>query len=505
MQASQILSELPELLPFLKPDERAQIDKLLTMGRVWMPLVGPQTEALNSKADILFYGGAAGGGKTDLICGAALTQHIRTIIFRREGTQLQGIYQRLDEILGSRDGFNSQDRVWRYDDKLLEFGSCPNLGDENRYQGRPHDLIAFDEITHFLEFQFRFLMGWNRTTTDGQRCRVICSGNPPTSGEGEWVIDYWAPWLKGDHPNPAKPGELRWFATVDGKDIEVEGAEPFEHNGELIKPLSRTFIPSRIGDNPFLVASGYMSTLQSLPEPLRSQMLHGDFHAGGEDDPWQVIPETWVRQAQERWSDNALKGEMSSLGVDPARGGADETVVAARYDNWYAPLIAKPGVETPDGPSVAAIAIGAARNDAPIHVDSIGVGGSVVDHLKGTNVVPVDWRKGTEEKDKATGKLRFKNQRSLHWWRMREALDPDSGRDIQLPPDDKLRRDLCAPHFSVAGGKDGAVIVIEQKEVTQKRIGRSPDRGDAVVMANLDSQKRARKRKPIQYDNRGIV
>ena len=63
---------------------------------------------------------------------------------------------------------------------------------------------------------------------------------------------------------------------------------------DIIKPLTRTFIPSRVTDNPYLMATGYISTLQSLPEPLRSQMLKGDFEAGTEDDPWQVIPTQWV-------------------------------------------------------------------------------------------------------------------------------------------------------------------------------------------------------------------
>jgi hypothetical protein len=59
---------------------------------------------------------------------------------------------------------------------------------------------------------------------------------------------------------------------------------------KIITPVSRTFIPSRVTDNYFYVKSGYIATLQSMPEPLRSQMLEGDFNAGVEDDEWQVIP-----------------------------------------------------------------------------------------------------------------------------------------------------------------------------------------------------------------------
>ena len=473
------------------------------MGR-WIPTTGPQTEALYSEADILFYGGAAGGGKSDLICGAALTQHERSIIFRREGTQLQGIIQRFEELLGGRDGYNGQDRVWRVDERLIEFGSCPHLGDENRYQGRPHDFIGFDELPHFLEAQFRFLLGWNRSTTVGQRCRVICSGNPPTSGEGEWVIDFFGPWLNEDHRNPAEPGELRWFATVDGKDVEREDGKPFKHEGETIVPLSRTFIPARIADNPYLVNTGYMAVLQSLPEPLRSQMLHGDFRAGLEQDPWQVIPEDWVRAAQARWNEHARTGAMSSVGCDPSRGGDDEFVIACRYGDWFAPLIVKSGREVPDGPTGGGLVLSAVRHKAPIHVDVIGVGSSVVDSLSDLHVVEVDWRRGTREQTREET-MGFRNLRAQHWWRMREALDPDSDRAIALPPDERLRRDLCAPKWHLATGARGALIQIEQKEETIKRLGRSPDRGDAVVMAMIDTPKREARFPKLAYDHRGIV
>lgn len=192
--------ELTALIPFLTAKERAELDKLLTAGApVWAPMVNetdptipsPQAQAYDSDADILFYGGAAGGGKTDLIIGCALTRHRNSLILRREHRQHKGTIRRTQELVGSRDGFNSQDSVWKLPHgKYIEFGSCKDPGDEIGYQGRPHDLIAFDEITHFLESQFRFLQGWLRTTVEGQRCRIICAGNPPTSSEGDWVRAY---------------------------------------------------------------------------------------------------------------------------------------------------------------------------------------------------------------------------------------------------------------------------------------------------------------------------
>jgi hypothetical protein len=86
-----------------------------------------------------------------------------------------------------------------------------------------------------------------------------------------------------------------------------------------------------------------------LPEPLRSQMLNGDFKAGMVDDEWQVIPTAWVDAAMARWKPKDVLPEQDSLGVDVARGGKDETVIAPRYGNWYAELDCHEGKKTPDG------------------------------------------------------------------------------------------------------------------------------------------------------------
>lgn len=455
---------------------------------VWVPLPGPQRMALESPADILFYGGAAGGGKSDLLIGAAMTQHDRSIIFRREGTQLKGLLDRMTEIIGSRDGYNGNDKAWAYDGRQIEFGACPYLGDESKYQGRPHDLKCFDEIPLFLEAQFRFLCGWLRSAKKGQRRRIICAGNPPTDSDGEWVIRYWAPWLDKDHPNPAKPGELRWFTTIDGEDKEV-GPEPFYHNGKLVTPLSRTFIPSKIADNPYLIETGYEAQLQSLPEPLRSQMLDGSFTAGLGGDPFQVIPTEWVEMSQAKWTEDGHRGqEMDSLGADIARGGRDKTVIARRHGRWFDKALSYPGSDTPNGPVTAALIVAALRHGAPAHVDVIGVGGSVYDHLDGANihVVAVNNSKGSDEMDRSL-QLKFYNKRAELLWKMREALDPDyANENIILPPDPELKADLCCARWKLTSRG----IQVESKDEIKARIGRSPDKGDAYVLANIATLKR---------------
>jgi hypothetical protein len=481
-------------LKYLTPVELQELDALLaTDSKIWRPLPGPQSMAYESKADIIGYGGAAGGGKTDLACGKSLTQHRKVGIFRLNGTELTGVIDRFTELLGTRTGYNGQNNIWRTvrTDNVpvqIEFGSFPNLGDEKKYQGRPHDLLIFDEAANMRESQVRFLMGWLRTTVPGQRCQALLTFNPPTTSDGRWIIPFFGPWLDKKHPNPARPGELRWFATVDGKDVEVETGEEFIHNGEKIKPLSRTFIPSRISDNPYLMGTGYMAQLQSLPEPLRSQMLNGDFTAGMEDDPWQVIPTAWVEAAQARWVKPNKLDPMDSLGVDVARGGKDQTIIARRHGNWFDEPLVYPGNITPDGPTVAGLVIAAMRDRAVIHIDVIGVGSSPYDFLNENNqqVIGINVAEAALGLDKS-GRLRFKNLRSELWWRMREALDPANNHGIALPPDSRLLADLCAPTWKLSGQ---TLMVASREEIIEK-IGRSPDFASAYVLALIDSPKRS--------------
>lgn len=482
------LKELGRLLPHMSAEEKAELDGLLTDGLPqWLPQVGPQMAALESQADIIFYGGQAGGGKTDLILGAVLTQHEHSIVFRREAVQLVGIEERLTTILGTRKGYNSQTGVWRLpESRVLELGSVKEPDDWLKYQGRPHDLKAFDEITHFLEAQFRALIGWMRTDNPSVRQRVICAGNPPTSAEGEWVIRYWAPWLDPMHPNPAKDGELRWFVTDEqGADREVLGPEPVMVGTELMTPKSRTFIRSSVDDNLFLSSTGYKATLQALPEPLRSQMLRGDFLAGRADPVWQLIPTEWAKAAQARWTDRGVtgKGVMSAIGFDVARGGVDKSTAAPRYGQWFDRLVTAPGSVTNDGPKAAGFIAPLVRNGACICVDSIGIGSSALDFIRGLNllVLPVVGSEGAKGTDK-TGSLRFKNTRAEMYWRLREALDPVNPEPIALPPDPELLGDLCAVRYKVVQMGPHAGILCRSKDEIREVLGRSPDKGDAVAM-----------------------
>ncbi len=508
-------------------EERAEIGSLLANDkRIFFPTPGPQFAAFTSTADIIGYGGAAGGGKTYLVSGLALTEHKRSVIFRQSKNQTRKFIQDFADLLGGSEGYSSQNSEWKLGSKLIEFGGFEDPKDFEKWQGRDHDLKAYDEATQMREHDVRYTMGWNRSPDPAQRCRTVLTFNPPTTAEGRWVVRFFGPWLDPLHQNPAVDGELRYFTTVgSNEDFEVEGPDAFviksiegvltpvydfdpaEYSEEdIIRPKSRTFITAKVTDNPYYMATGYVQTLQMLPEPLRSQMLKGDFMAGVEDDEFQLIPTRWVEAAQARWRD--IRGrqdfkteEMAAMGVDAARGGnmggttgavgKDKMVIACRYNHptlrYYSELVSLKGVDVNTGNLAAAQVIQNRRHNAPVHLDVAAIGTSVYDSLNENNIHTVACNNAAASQGRdRSGVLKFSNRRAEYHWRMREALDPETVPPTALPPDAELLADLTAPRYSVKSNG----IVVEPKADIKKRIGRSPDKGEAVMYANVDTPKR---------------
>jgi hypothetical protein len=339
--------------------------------------------------------------------------------------------------------------------------------------------------------------------------------NPPTTVEGRWVLKFFAPWLDDKHVNPAKPGELRWFTTIAGEDEEVFDSRPFVivndekvydfdrkryRLEDIVIPKSRTFFPARVTDNQYYVNSGYITTLQAMPEPLRSQMLYGDFKAGIEDDPWQVIPTAWIDAAMDRWTNRGAKGPMDSIGADIAAGGRDNMVIARRHGTWFDDLIRIPGRDIPQdraGPIAAGRVMMVRTDRAPVHIDVVGWGLSATNFLQENLVqtVPVNGAEKSLERTRphahagsvpvASASMAFVNKRAEIVWRMRETLDPTNPVPAAIPDDTKLRADLAAYRWTFTARG----IQVESKDEMKKKLGRSPDDGDALCLANMATVK----------------
>ena len=506
------LDDIIARLNALPESERKEVTDLArkhTAHMRWIPNPGPQTLAYDCPADQLLYGGEAGGGKTDLLLGLASQEHKRSLLLRRINKDVSWLVDRMAQILETRNGYNGQDDRWTMPDgRVIDFSGCQHPGDEQRNKGRPKDFIGFDEASDFLEQQIEFIIGWLRTTDPNQRCRVVFATNPPTSVEGEWIVRWFAPWVDPAHPlYPYPMGKLLWCCRgVDDQWVWFESPGEKDINGAKKPTNSRTFIRSGLGDNPDLARTNYRSQLEQMPEELRRRYLKGDFTAGAQDDEFQVIPTEWIRAAQDRWKEN--DGEvMEAVGIDVAQGGNDNTVMSPRWKgksvrHWVDRLRKWKGTETPDGATVAGLFIQLQRHAAQANIDmGGGYGGSAYEKLTEAEIscygfVPSE-ASGSRTADVP---LTFKNKRAEATWHLRELLSPESEETVALPPDAQLRADLASYRWKL---QSGGVIQVESKDDIKKRIGRSPDDGDSVIIAMATGSRRVQaRRNDSKYTNR---
>lgn len=217
----------------------------------------------------------------------------------------------------------------------------------------------------------------------------------------------------------------------------------------------------------------------------------GEFHTSDSDG---VIPLSWIEQANERWEawreskDQWLS--FTCVGVDVGRStDGDKTILALRHGEVITELRRFSVADTMVSSGHVAAVLNARGGYGVI--DLIGIGAGVYDRLREQNLKVRPFNASTSPparmKDRS-GELEFLNCRAAAWWHFRELLDPAYGSKVCLPPDDQLTGDLCAPHWKpTSSGK----LQIESKDDIRKRLGRSTDDGDSVVMAFFPEPVRA--------------
>lgn len=227
-----------------------------------------------------------------------------------------------------------------------------------------------------------------------------------------------------------------------------------------------------------------------------------------------VIPLGWVERAVERWMEWQDAGAPEQPGsavvaCDVARFGDDMTAMARRQGNAVYTLHRFSGLDTTETsrvllrqdprPDMDGRTPRLPSLDEPgltFVVDVIGVGAGVVDnlrhHMKGLarvqgghapTVIGFNASEQHHRRDQ-NGEFEFFNNRAAAWWNLRELLDPaqPGGSHIMLPDDENLKADLTAPKWVLSESGSPPKIKVEPKEEIRKRLGRSPDTGDAVVM-----------------------
>ena len=235
------------------------------------------------ESEVLF-GGAAGGGKSygqmvDALLFALKHRGSKQLILRRTFSELEKSLIRTSLALFPREiyTFNSSNHTGKFKNgSIIDFGYCATENDVYQYQSAEYDCIRFDELTHFTEAQYVYLISRVRGANKFPK-QIKSSTNPGGVGHS---------WVKARFIDPSPHGEA--FLGEDG--------------------MKRIFIPSLLDDNAFLMSSDpyYKDRLMALPERERKALLYGDWnifegqyfsefnHKAHVCEPFE-IPSSWRR------------------------------------------------------------------------------------------------------------------------------------------------------------------------------------------------------------------
>jgi len=253
------------------------------------PQSGPQTDFLSTEADIAIYGGSAGGGKTFALLLEPLHYidypDYGGVIFRKTSVQVRnegGLWDesmKLYPFIGAKGleyalewNFDSGARV-----KFAHLEYDKNVYD---WQGSQICFLGFDELTHFSEFQFWYMLSRNRSTC-GVRPYVRATTNPDVDSWVRKLIDWW---IDADGlAIPERAGSIRWFIRQSEQLIWADSPEEIYDRygrGPEIQPKSLTFIPAKITDNQILMQKdpGYLANLMALSRVDRMRLKEGNWN-----------------------------------------------------------------------------------------------------------------------------------------------------------------------------------------------------------------------------------
>lgn len=266
--------------------------------KIIRPQAGPQEQFLSSPADLVIYGGSAGGGKTWGLLLEPL-RHVHnpdfgTVFFRRTTKQIRAEGGLWDESMKLYSPIGAKpteyNLTWEFPSGAkVQFAHMEHEKNRLDYQGTQIPLICFDELTHFSEKQFWYLMSRNRSMC-GVRPYVRATCNPDPDSWVAKFIEWWIDQETG-YAIPERSGVVRYMVRVGDEIRWADSPEELAHytteneNNEQvpIPPKSVTFISAQLTDNKALMQAdpGYRANLEALATVERERLLKGN---------WKVRP-----------------------------------------------------------------------------------------------------------------------------------------------------------------------------------------------------------------------
>lgn len=423
--------------------------------------------------DELLYGGAAGGGKTWLGCFwiwylCRKYPRTRYVVARRHlkdliNSTLPSFFKVVTVAEGAGKADYKPERYWLYNSRketitharngsqivLVDTEYKPTDPLFDRYGGGEYTAGWCEEVQETSRKAYSALrtrIGRHLNAELGIHPIMLSTCNPAKS----WIYtDFYRPWREGKLP----PGRL--------------------------------FLPATIDDNPYLTEE-YRGILQNISDPaMRARLLSGSWEY--EDDEGQLIPARLLVNALQA---PAMAGPVR-LGIDVALGGprADSTTIAtvrgnalesieqiqasdytgdpAGFDLWLTDLLAERIREA-----------GALEPNA-VRMDYSGIGANLWHLLRANHGLAVYPWKGQQPPIQRAGRpIKYANLRSQAWWELKEKCRLKAWK-MPAIYDEELWQELTAIRYSTRAD----TIALEDKHYIRHRLGRSPDKADALVMA----------------------
>ena len=218
-----------------------------------------QEKFIKSDAFETLFGGAAGGGKSygqliDALLYALKYPKSKQIIFRSTFADLEKSLIRvsLDLYPLSIADYNSSKHTWKFNNgSIIDFGYIQYEKDVYQYQSAEYDVIRFDELTHFTEFMYTYMISRCRGANTYPK-RIKSSTNPGGVGHA---------WVKERFIDIGEPNVIHNCKLETGEEV------------------TRIFIPSLVTDNKFMLEydPDYIKRLDALPEKERKALKYGDW------------------------------------------------------------------------------------------------------------------------------------------------------------------------------------------------------------------------------------
>lgn len=298
---------------------------------------------LNSKAEVVVFGGGAGPGKTAAVIFDA-AKHIddsrySAVILRRtypEITNEGGLWDEARRWYPIKGGVEHQTRLeWTFPSgATIRFSHLQHEKNVSNWQGAQLPYIAFDEVTHFTKMQFFYLLSRLRSPHGfAPRMRATC--NPDADS---WVAELVAWWIGRDgYPDPDKTGVIRYFIVVDDIIVWGDSVEELQSKYPKSLPKSFTFIGATIADNPTLLKAdpGYVANLQAQNSIDRDRLLYGNWHVKKAES--MLFNVAAVDDCAIGTLARPVHNRRYLWGIDPNYGGEDDFVAQA-WDISSAPF-----------------------------------------------------------------------------------------------------------------------------------------------------------------------